>query len=166
MRRVAFPFWLFSGRTYGKRGVERACLALQDECGADVNLLLYCCWMGRQGRQLDGRALRSAMAAVARWQHEVVWPLRRARRAIRKEPGGAAGAWAKALRRRIAAAELDAEYVEQRVLAKEAAGAPPSAGNDRPREAAASNLDRYLHELGAAIGPRQARFVQTLIAAA
>ena len=49
----ANPFWRFSLRTYRAPGVQEACLALQDRCGADVNLLLFCGWTGRDGRALD-----------------------------------------------------------------------------------------------------------------
>jgi uncharacterized protein (TIGR02444 family) len=158
MRRVAFPFWLFSGRTYGKRGVERACLALQDECGADVNLLLYFCWIGSLGKRLDRRAVRSAMAAVGRWQHGS-WPLRRA--GARSEgAGGAAGAGR--ARAGTLHAGLDAEYVEQRVLAKGDRCA--AIGGQRSPRGGGINLDRYLHS-SRGDRPRQAR-CQTLIAAA
>ena len=38
--------WDFSVRTYRKDGVADACLSLQNDHGADVNMLLYCCWVG------------------------------------------------------------------------------------------------------------------------
>ncbi len=162
MRREGFAFWRFSLRTYRKRGVAEACLALQDECGADVNLLLYCCWIGSRGRKLDPRAVRSAMAGVGRWQKEVVWSLRQARRAIRKDPHGAEAEAVKLLRRSIAAVELDAEYLEQRLLDREAARTQPSAGNSGPREAASANLARYFEALGSTPGPRARRHLRTL----
>ena len=161
MRREGFPFWRFSLRTYRRQGVAPACLALQDECGADVNVLLYCCWMGSQGKCLDRRAVRSAMAAVGRWQDEVVRPLRRARRAIRKDPSGSTAEQAKALRQHLAAAELDAEYLEQQLLAAEASRMSP-VGSDAPRVAAANNLTRYIAALGAAPDSRQARNLRVL----
>lgn len=67
MRWLAFPFWRFSVRLFRAAGVADACIALQDECGADVNLLLYCGWLGACGRRLDRRAMRSAANAVRRW---------------------------------------------------------------------------------------------------
>lgn len=158
-----FSFWRFSLRTYRAPSVAEACLALQDGCGADVNLLLYCCWTGLIGRRLSARAVRSARAAVARWQSEVVSPLRRSRRAIRKGHRGVTGEWAEQLRKRIGTAELDAEYVEQSVLAGHAAGMPPLARKCEPREAAAANLKCYLDLLGASIGRREARNLGTLL---
>jgi uncharacterized protein (TIGR02444 family) len=152
LRLEGFSFWRFSLRTYRAPGVAEACLALQDGCGADVI-----------GRRLSARAVRSARAAVARWQSEVVSPLRRSRRAIRKGHRGVTGEWAEQLRKRIGTAELDAEYVEQSVLAGHAAGMPPLARKCEPREAAAANLKCYLDLLGASIGRREARNLGTLL---
>ena len=58
LRRAPHPFWRYSLGFYRRSGVEQACLGLQNTCGADVNLLLFCCWMGAQGRPLDKRSLR------------------------------------------------------------------------------------------------------------
>ena len=74
---AAHSFWEFSLRVYGGRGVAEACLALQDECGADVNMVLYCCWVGASGGgAVESRLLRRAAEMVAPWQGEVVGALR------------------------------------------------------------------------------------------
>jgi len=39
-------FWDFSVRTYRTEGVPAAGLSLQNDYGADVNMLLYCAWIG------------------------------------------------------------------------------------------------------------------------
>lgn len=48
------PFWNFSLDHYKQEGVQAACLHLQDSFGADVNLVLYCLWLARQGWRLGG----------------------------------------------------------------------------------------------------------------
>ena len=116
MRREPTAFWRFSLATYGDPEVAAACLALQDLCSADVNLLLYCCWLGQSGRALDKRALRGALRAVAELQSNIIRPLRQSRRALRRAPRGMPKAWAKELKDRLATAEIDLEYVEQRLL--------------------------------------------------
>lgn len=110
------PFWIFSLALYARAGIEPACLALQ-ESGADVNLLLLCCWLGSAGRQLDSSALERLRRAASPWQTEVVSPLRRARRAVKSGIAGTTPEWGEELRRGILAAELDAEYLEQTFLA-------------------------------------------------
>jgi len=163
MRWPAFPFWRFSVRLFRFAGVADACIALQDGCGTDVNLLLYCGWLGARGRRLDRRAMRSALTAVGRWQADVVTPLRGARRAIRKDARGAAGMQARTLRSRIAAAELCADYVEQALLAACARRLPRTCARHPPRVAIGANIGHYISLSGARVARRHAQHLETLI---
>lgn len=142
MRAAGNPFWRFSLRVYRMPGVAQACLELQERCDADVNLLLFCGWSGRQGRELDLQRLRTAMGRVGGWQSQVIAPLRAARRALRQQHDAGAAALGLPLRRRLAAIELDLERVEQCLLAELASQWPrPTAAAP---SAAATNLERYL----------------------
>ena len=91
-RRPDNPFWLFSLELYGRPEVAKACLALQDRRGLDVNLLLFCCWAGSRGHRLDRPALEGLIEAVESWQREVVAPLRQALRHLKTRCGAAAEA--------------------------------------------------------------------------
>lgn len=150
MKRAPFPLWRFSLRTYGAPGVATACLALQDACGADVNLMLFCCWLGVEGRLLNKRLLRKSAAAVSAWQSEVLQPLRRARHAVKKGIAAVPQEWSAHMRTGFAAMELDADYAEQLVLAEQAELVPRHAGTLRPQAAAAANLACYIESLGVA----------------
>ena len=151
MRQPANPFWRYSLRTYRSPGVEQACLALQERCGADVNLLLFCGWTGRQGRVLDAQDLSAAIDRVGAWQSEVIAPLRRARRAIKQQPaGGPAAALAPPFRRRLALIELDLERAEQALLA-ELYSSWPTVAPVQPQQAIAANLASYLARLTASL---------------
>lgn len=154
------PFWNYSLSLYARAGVESACLALQ-EAGADVNLLLLCCWLGSLGRQLDSRSLEQLRAAAAPWQTEVVSSLRRARRAVKRGIAGAAPARTEELRRAIFAVELDAEYLEQILLADQALPLTAPARGGEP--AAEVNLGRYLGLL--AVGAATDAHARALLAA-
>jgi uncharacterized protein (TIGR02444 family) len=156
MTQRANPFWRFSLRTYRDPGVQQACLALQERCGADVNLLLFCAWTGRDGRALDRPALLSAMTRVGRWQSEVIAPLRLARRGLKHQAAaGPAAALALPLRKRVAALELDMERVEQLLLAELALQWAAPAQLLLRRQAISANLACYLDLLGQAAGPDQ-----------
>jgi uncharacterized protein (TIGR02444 family) len=48
-------FWRFSLAVYASDGVARECLALQEALKADVNLLLFCAWMGARNVALSRR---------------------------------------------------------------------------------------------------------------
>lgn len=105
------------------------------------------------------------MAAVSRWQSEVVQPLRTARRALKRDSAGVPGPWRAHLRENVATLELDAEYVEQLVLARLAAQASRAARNASAEETIEANLERYLTLLGARIGVAPRRRLRILCAA-
>lgn len=138
-------FWAFSLDLYGRSGVAPACLALQDRLGADVNLLLFCCWAGSHGRRLSVEEIRRAVEAVRAWHDEVVAPIRAARRRLKEGFTAMAGEPAEALRRRLLSVEIEAERIAQFRLAELLPG-------DNAREAAgahlaAVNLRAYLETL-------------------
>lgn len=163
------PFWNFSLEIYGSEGVAEACLDLQERRGCDVNILLFCCWLGASGRPtLTADRLRAILKVSNAWQAEVVRPLRDVRQRLKDQP------WPEALpetldavRRRVADAELAAEHAEQTKLARLHA---PQADRDRPVEkrlrAAVGNLGVYAVCLGVVPDAKDRAAVVTMMAAA
>jgi uncharacterized protein (TIGR02444 family) len=140
------PFWDFTIRVHGRKGVGEACLEMQRSHGIDVNLLFFCCWAGATtGSPLGRFALRRAMNSVAEWQEEVVQPIWRARWKLKTGFGAFPASFTEDLRRSLIAAELDAEHIEQLQLA---ATVPIRSNEKIPEwfqlEAAAANLADYL----------------------
>lgn len=143
-------FWDFSVRTYGAEGVQEACLALQDELGADINLVLYCCWAGGRAAPLDDAAFEQAFAFSREWSSQVVQPLRAARRWMKKAGcalGPVDSGACMALRARVKADELKAEKLQQWALAS----LPLPGGRPGGLTAVATNLIRYFTAMDAAI---------------
>jgi uncharacterized protein (TIGR02444 family) len=132
----ASAFWGFATTFYARPGVAFWCLALQDEAGRDVNLMLLCLWAGEAlGLALDDWDLRDLAAAVAPWNARAVHPLRALRRSFIEET---------ALRAKIGAAELEAERLAQRHLL---AALPQRTGNGAPSlDLGLDNLARYVGE--------------------
>jgi uncharacterized protein (TIGR02444 family) len=138
-------FWAFSLDLYGRDGVAPACLRLQDRLGADVNVMLFCCWAGSLGRRLSADEIRLAVAAVRPWHDEIVAPIRAARRRLKQGLAGMAPEPAEALRQRLLSVEIEAERIAQFRLAELFPG-------DNAREAVgadllAANLRVYLETL-------------------
>jgi len=144
MRREPNDFWNYSLKLYGVAAVADACLSLQDRAQADVNILLFCCWQGSLGHALTTRSLRQAIESVAVWQRQVILPLRRVRRVVKAEIAAIPLHRQQQLRRRVAAAELDAEYLEQLMLAQCVADIPRAVAKDTPAAVIAGNLRRYV----------------------
>lgn len=119
------PHWAFSWAVYGAPGVERACLLLQERYGVDVNVLLLALHATVCRGAAPDRAGLTALEAAGRPLREgAVAPLRQVRRALKRAPYGADG---QALRNGVKALELQAEQLEQSVLAGVAATLAPRA---------------------------------------
>ncbi|MEZ5569611.1 MAG: TIGR02444 family protein [Halioglobus sp.] len=119
---VENPLWEFSLAAYRDR-VAALCLRAQDECDADVNLLLYAAWLAREDRLLTSEHLADQQSAVHQWRERVVQPLRRLRVELRDYVP------ARAIREGLADLELQAERTQQAALYAGflAAGAQPYA---------------------------------------
>ena len=106
-------FWRFSVAVYGAPGVAAECLSLQDRLEIDVNVLLFCGWVGwSRNVQLISQDILSIADAVHSWHGSVVKPLR----AVRKKLKGSLEYGIPDLREAIKSAELGAEKVEQDLL--------------------------------------------------
>ncbi len=110
------PFWEFSLRTYAGPGVPNACLTLQDGSGVDVNVLLFCLFLGQSNRKLGAADVRIIAQAIEPWRAGIVVNLRAARRALKDPPPHFEGPMAESLRKQVKAAELEAERIQQEML--------------------------------------------------
>ncbi len=123
-------FWDFSLDLYLKDGVDHACLALQDQLGLNVNMLLFALWLGHRGVSLDPVRLRQAEVAIAPWQEDLIVPLRAVRRTLASRVRASGDEhlsepWrghASRLKKNIQALELDGEHLVQLTLDDLAAG--------------------------------------------
>jgi uncharacterized protein (TIGR02444 family) len=133
--------WRFSLAFYARPGVSEALIALQDRCGYDVNLMLFCLWHGVSGRsRVTDEQLVIADQIVHPIRAAIVEPLRALRRQLRSDPDPDV----QRLRQGIQALELTAEKIVQKRLAS-LAGPPGSDADLIPRETAAqANLALYL----------------------
>ena len=162
------PFWDFSLEVYGAEGVAPACLVLQEAHQLDVNIVLYCCWIGASGRgALDASEAAAMTAAVAEWHGDIVRGVRAVRQRLK---GGLAPApleLSEPLRRHIAEIEVELEHVEQLILAA-ALDRPADAAATAERRAAdaAANIDRYFAIIGRTPSADDRAAIATILGAA
>ena len=144
-------FWRFSLAVYKPADVAAECLALQEAVGLDVNLLLFCAWLGSRAIALSRSDIEAAARVVAPWHASVVRPLRGVRRHIKTQYGDAF----ENFRSRVKDDELQAEQVEQAMLFSYAQGIQSAQGGLDRREAIARNVNEYLSMMsgGAPSGP-------------
>jgi uncharacterized protein (TIGR02444 family) len=146
------PFWRFSLRFYREPGVADACIALQDGCGVDVNVLLFFLWLATARRCVSPDAARAVCTDAAPWRDGVVAPLRTIRRRLKEGSALVERSAAEQFRAAIKALELESERLQQEALFARAAGL--AAENAVTVEAAAqANVAAYEHALGRTFTP-------------
>ena len=134
------PFWTFSLALYRTPGVPAACIVLQDECGVDVNVLLFALWLAKEGRTVRSDDLAEADLAISVWRNEAVRPFRAVRRFLREPHAAMESVAAAALRDKVKAVELESERLQQEALF----GLKPAANWGEacdPADAAARNIN-------------------------
>jgi len=111
------PFWNYSSETYRKPGVSAACLEIQDRHDLDVNLLLFCFWLGQAHRcSLSMEQFKGLITVTANWRGSVVLPIRAARRYLKKWSDPDDSCKGKELYRAALALELQAERAQQQMM--------------------------------------------------
>ena len=139
-------FWRYSNRVYRCEGVQEACLALQNEHGLDINILLFSCWFGVVHGTFADEVFDQAVSYASDWRQNVVDPLRGARSWLKKElEAGRFNAEAEALaefREDVKSLELRSEHQQQ--IRLEALVGSSQAEVPDPLSATVNNLRKYL----------------------
>jgi uncharacterized protein (TIGR02444 family) len=139
-------FWRFSLRFYRQPEVADACIALQDGCGVDVNILLFLLWLATARRRVPLATAQEVCAKAAAWRDDVVAPLRTLRRRLKDGSTLVERGTAELFRTRIKSIELEAERLQQEAMFALAARLVTE--NAATTEAAArANIAAYEHAL-------------------
>jgi|SRR5579884_3917504 uncharacterized protein (TIGR02444 family) len=142
------PFWRFSLHFYRHAGVSDACIALQDEQGVDVNLLLFLFWLADDGRQLAAEDVKKLDDAVRDWRNLTIIPIRDTRRRLKGARTVVDAAAQEVFRNKVKAIELDAERLQQAALYA-FTGGDPLGRSAAPHDAARGNVAAYESVIGA-----------------
>lgn len=108
------PFWNFSLEVYSKKGVSDACIALQEKCGVDVNILLFCCWTASVGHPvLSKHEVTLLCRSAADWNYDIVQKLRSVRKSFKIKNYECDEEEVRQLQNQILEVEIKAEQIEQ-----------------------------------------------------
>jgi len=155
------PFWTFSLGYYRGAGVSEACLELQDDCGVDVNVVLFLLWLASQKRQLAAGEVKGLADKVRPWQTDVIGPIRALRRQLKSDAPLLDKGPAELFRTKIKAIELESERLQQEAMYALASGLASQPAPSATAAARAS-LAAYEQALGRKLTPAA---VDTLIGA-
>jgi uncharacterized protein (TIGR02444 family) len=137
-------FWEFSLAFYSRERVSAACLSLQNRRGADVNILLFCCWLATLGLKLEPAGLHAAIAAVEAWRRDVLEPLRASRRAVSDQFPELAKSDRQSIKHGMLSIELECERVAQEKIAQAGHGHAAPEEGATPLQVASATLEHYL----------------------
>ena len=157
----ANPFWTFSLGYYRGAGVSEACLELQDNCGVDVNVVLFLLWQASQRRLVATADVKALADKVRPWQIEVIGPIRTLRRRLKTDAPLLDKGPAELFRTKVKAIELEAERLQQEAMCTMAAGMTSEAA---PSVEAAARASIAAYE-SVAVSPFTPAAVDTLLAA-
>lgn len=145
------PFWNFSLSVYMKEGVGASCIALQERHQLDVNVLLFCCWLGASGRgAASAQDIDRILVAVGPWHRGIVRPLRAVRTRMKGGVAPAPLAISEPIRRRLNKIEVDCEHLEQIMLTETIERVEQPDRPERERSADAfAGCENYLAAIGA-----------------
>jgi uncharacterized protein (TIGR02444 family) len=169
------PLWDFVNWAYAEPGVEKACLALQNRMGADVNMILFCIWLAYRGTGTAHLAkfLAAALKLSREWQRNLVEPLRSTRENLKdiieaSALTGSSRTAAAALRERIKQCELDMEQLQTLTFyALVADGAEEDAARSpaEQKDDALNNLTVYFAATGIKLDPLGQTHVMRILTA-
>jgi uncharacterized protein (TIGR02444 family) len=100
------PLWLYACQVYSQAGMEVALLALQDDHGADINLILQALWLASEGQEWTKACIPND---YDQWMAEQVLPLRQMRRSLKIEWVENRGSQYEGFRQQVKKLELKAE---------------------------------------------------------
>jgi uncharacterized protein (TIGR02444 family) len=144
---IETPFWRFSLHFYRQAGVADACITLQDQCGVDVNLLLFLLWVAGAKRQLSVADVKALDTSVRDWRELTIVPIRNLRRKLKGAASLIEANKQEAFRNKIKAIELEAERLQQEALYNRSQSSPLGSAADRAAPARA-NIAAYERVLG------------------
>jgi uncharacterized protein (TIGR02444 family) len=162
MDTAADSFWSFSLALYGKPGVAAALIGLQDRLNLDVNMLLYCCWVGCEGRSVSAADLAAVEVVAEPWQAEVVRPLRALRRRLKGGFGELPADRVETYRRGLNDLEIEGERIAQEAMAAVPRGRTDTAPVEKQ---VAGNLRAYLQLRKVAVGANEGAALRAVLQA-
>lgn len=109
--------WNYSTHIWTLPGVEDLCIRLQTEYDADVNLLIYCLWLGEQKRCLNDDDLQVMLDTVKPWQ-TMIKPLRDSRRMMQQQLIAMPSELVEQTIANMKEMEINAEHMAQLALGK------------------------------------------------
>lgn len=108
--RIGNPLWNFSVHVYSQPEIAKESLALQNEYNANVNIILWCCWLESENLSLPTDWMDEVLINIDTVSMQTVAKLREVRRAL-LQTGSFTKVQAQHIKKHILKAELLVEKI-------------------------------------------------------
>ena len=140
-------FWNYSSQIWTLPNSRTACLELQNSYEADINILLYCCWIGNKKLKINDDDLQVLLDTIQPWQI-MIKPLRDARKMMQQQTIAMPVSLQDQTIKHITEMELNAEHMSQIALERAIKISEIAACNSTSEvECSLENLKIYLNSL-------------------
>ncbi len=110
-------FWNYSSQIWTLPQVEPLCLGLQDDFDINVNVLLYCYWVGEKKLSLNNDNIQTLIDTILPWS-TIIAPLRDSRKMMRQNLIAMSSDMINQTITNINEMEINAEHMTQIALEK------------------------------------------------
>jgi len=139
--------WNYSTQIWTLPEVKVICLALQNNYDANVNILLYCCWVGDKNLSLNDDDIQSLLDSIQPWQ-TIIKPLRDSRKMMQQHLIAMPANMVDQTVANMSEMELNAEHMSQLAIEKTLKPEMISHCSDQSNiECSLSNIKTYLNSL-------------------
>ena len=117
---MEFPnsnLWTYTTQLWALPEVEPTCLELQNIYDADVNILLYCCWIGDKNLSMNEDDMQVLLDTITPWQ-TMIKPLRDSRKMMQQQLIAMPSHLVEQTINNMNQMELNAEHMTQLALEK------------------------------------------------
>jgi len=139
--------WNYSTQIWTLPEVEAICLDLQNNFEANINILLYCCWVGDKRLSLNDDDIQSLLDSIQPWQ-TIIKPLRDSRKLMQQHLIAMPANMIDQTISNISEMELNAEHMSQLAIEKALKSEDISHCSDQNNiECSLNNIKTYLNSL-------------------
>ena len=139
--------WNYTTQLWMLPDVKKTCKELQNNFDININMLLYCCWLGDKGLHINEDDLQVLLDTLQQWQ-TVIQPLRDSRKMMKKNLMIMPKELVEQTKKNISEMELNAAHITQLTLEKTLKLKKISACNDQSNiHCSLENIKAYLTSL-------------------
>jgi len=144
---MQFPdsdFWDFSIGFYNNADVEKSCLSLQDNHSLNVNLILFCFWLGLKHKEkLEHKQLQKLINISLPWE-EITVSLRKSRLMLKHSPIAMPADFKQETNEGVCKLELNTEHMQQLALEQEWKKIKSTPSDEKSEDIIRHNIKTYL----------------------